>query len=439
METWTCNEGFRQYLILKNDFVDFDSFEMKMLTHYEGEGLLPHALRHQDGLTNICYETSGGIPLQQSLATRELDKKQLILLYSCVWKCYEELEEYLLVPDGILLSPDVIFYFPAKQTFGFCFSPEVKHSFREELLCLTEFCMKHTCHQEEAAVIFIYDMYHMLQKSSIEEKEIKKYILQAPEVKDERTVKEIQVTEPQEQGQESRTVQFSREETETDKNSLPFPFYIYGGLTILAGLLEALFAIRFLFVTHRESDLKLCIILCVVIGLLIYSLVRVRREVQMKREYRLANTGSEQVLTVEQSPRIAHEIPGEPVKIQKTELLQQSGESSETVVLGIPDHIDSALWELEEQRGTRTSIQLNRLPGVIGRKFSEVDYVISEDGVSRRHALLLLSEDVLYVEDLASTNGTYINGVRLRSGEPMPLADGDILAIGPCTYRVRKK
>ncbi len=51
-------------------------------------------------------------------------------------------------------------------------------------------------------------------------------------------------------------------------------------------------------------------------------------------------------------------------------------------------------------------------------------------GVSRQHALITKDETGYKVKDLSSTNGTWLNEVRLPSQEPYTLQSGDILRLG---------
>lgn len=53
---------------------------------------------------------------------------------------------------------------------------------------------------------------------------------------------------------------------------------------------------------------------------------------------------------------------------------------------------------------------------------------LSGDGVSRLHARLFRRDEATYVEDLGSTNGTFVNGTRV--GAPLALSDGDKIQIG---------
>ena len=67
---------------------------------------------------------------------------------------------------------------------------------------------------------------------------------------------------------------------------------------------------------------------------------------------------------------------------------------------------------------------------VVGRSSGDADYVVAEQSVSRRHALLRVSEGVMTIEDLNSFNGTAINGIKLRPGEARTLASGSRITLG---------
>jgi pSer/pThr/pTyr-binding forkhead associated (FHA) protein len=53
-----------------------------------------------------------------------------------------------------------------------------------------------------------------------------------------------------------------------------------------------------------------------------------------------------------------------------------------------------------------------------------------KNSVSRRHCRLYKNEAGYFVEDLASTNGTWLNGKRLVAKKPYPLRDKDHLLLG---------
>jgi len=63
---------------------------------------------------------------------------------------------------------------------------------------------------------------------------------------------------------------------------------------------------------------------------------------------------------------------------------------------------------------------------IIGRS-AELDMVLVEDMVSRKHAKIITDERSVTIEDLGSTNGTFVNGEKVRSCE---LKDGDRILVG---------
>jgi pSer/pThr/pTyr-binding forkhead associated (FHA) protein len=60
-----------------------------------------------------------------------------------------------------------------------------------------------------------------------------------------------------------------------------------------------------------------------------------------------------------------------------------------------------------------------------------------EAKVSRRHARIQVRDGRLLIEDLGSTNGTFVNrGPRLRPGQPRSLENGDEIIVGKTVLRV---
>lgn len=53
-----------------------------------------------------------------------------------------------------------------------------------------------------------------------------------------------------------------------------------------------------------------------------------------------------------------------------------------------------------------------------------------EGGVSRRHARIFAQGNQVFIEDLNSTNYTYVNQQKLMPGQPYPLKDGDEVRLG---------
>lgn len=71
-------------------------------------------------------------------------------------------------------------------------------------------------------------------------------------------------------------------------------------------------------------------------------------------------------------------------------------------------------------------------PAVIGR-VTGCAVVLADLNASRRHAHVFHSTQGFVVEDLGSTNGTLVNGMRLT--EPRYLYDGDVITIGSTHLR----
>ena len=70
--------------------------------------------------------------------------------------------------------------------------------------------------------------------------------------------------------------------------------------------------------------------------------------------------------------------------------------------------------------------------GVVLGRGDQVDIRLEDTFASARHARIVPQGSVLVLEDLGSTNGTYLNGEPLRG--PQPLHPGDRIRIGETEF-----
>ncbi len=106
-------------------------------------------------------------------------------------------------------------------------------------------------------------------------------------------------------------------------------------------------------------------------------------------------------------------------------LVQPAARASALVVLRSP--------VLEE--GER--IELNSLPLTVGRGSPNDVELHGDEFASAKHARVEPRRDGVWVEDIGSTNGTFVNGTRID--RPRRLAPGDVVRIGETDLRFEQQ
>ena len=76
---------------------------------------------------------------------------------------------------------------------------------------------------------------------------------------------------------------------------------------------------------------------------------------------------------------------------------------------------------------------LNSSQVTIGRGLRNDIAIASDEYASARHARFEPRQDGVWVQDLGSTNGTYLNGTRLE--QPRRLTPGDVIRVGETDLR----
>ena len=86
-----------------------------------------------------------------------------------------------------------------------------------------------------------------------------------------------------------------------------------------------------------------------------------------------------------------------------------------------------------KEDGQRKEFALDLGKTVIGRQ-EDCDLRIPLPEISRKHSLLIVTEDSVTLRDLGSANGTYVNNKKISEVE---LSPGDHIVIGPLVFTVQ--
>ncbi len=103
---------------------------------------------------------------------------------------------------------------------------------------------------------------------------------------------------------------------------------------------------------------------------------------------------------------------------------QQIYLSMRTGILSIQVKQEVTLGRVENNGGSTSFVDLST-------------FGAEQSGISREHAKLIVNDSgQIYIMDLGSTNGTYVNEEQLNPSISYPLDNGDVLRLGSCVAHV---
>lgn len=118
-------------------------------------------------------------------------------------------------------------------------------------------------------------------------------------------------------------------------------------------------------------------------------------------------------------------ILADDVKIDSDELTPSIKPKQGHLTVYLPSHNHSLNVKLKDEVVFGRGTGVEKPPDIDLTAFYGV-----QAGVSRRHALVKFAGETANIEDLGSSNGTWLNEIRLESGQTRPLRSGDIIRLG---------
>lgn len=100
----------------------------------------------------------------------------------------------------------------------------------------------------------------------------------------------------------------------------------------------------------------------------------------------------------------------------------------------LPTHYLQLVMEMPN--GTVTNLDINIVQSIIFGRAESCEVTIDDGSLSRQHFAIEVENDMLFIQNLSQTNGTYLNGVPLQSKRKLSL--GDEIIAGQEKFIVKK-
>lgn len=447
-------ENHKSYFVIKDQRLDEiqnergnEIYGMKMLCENPIEGLLPVSLHTFNGEKELYYDISSKQPLRILYEKKELSREDLKKLFTGMQTAIDSLEEYLLDMECLIIDPDYIYMNGADNTVFLLYYPFFEENFEKAVYDIADYILERVCNEDEQAVIYAYGFYRYVKEEKGDLKEALKKILENGDCEAERE-KWDQVLPPEGDGaadvgfylDEEDTVLYEKEKTEEIKNRDSAMVVSFFGVLALGGIAMILYSLwkyglpmQDLF-TVKEAAVGAGVFVIAVGGMGLFgisSYLHKKKKDTLREEQEKQGDVENDKKESENTYFMPYcEEDGGAERIGKEE---REESSRETVLLQENCYREQRIL-IGRVRGRKRQIDLSSFPFTIGKSRELADYILEDSSVSRLHARFTLREDVVYLTDLNSTNGTTKNGIRLEPNELVMLEADDEIAFGRVTF-----
>ncbi len=392
----------------------FNNYEYQMCAYNVLNSFLDFQQRSQNGISYLYYEVSGMQSLDIFVQAQKLKRTHIVILAKSIVKLCKELSEYALNIHSVNFQPKYIMITGGGEAVRFLYNFQQEETVGEAIEQFFECCIEHLDYRDELLMEQLYQVYERL----LEQKENFSLLTEMERIiktlEEEESVKEFVITvetAPTEDsaGKSSRVsdevISPESKVAQREHRNLRI------GLVVLL-----LLDLVLLFVWQPLNILK--IFFGISIGLILLGLnIHVYRQGKLNAKEVEENMDKQEYIE-------------EYEELAKICDMNNGG----TQIISIRE-TDKFLYNLQNEEPRY--IYIEEIGKLIGKDSQKVQVCIPHEGVSRVHALVVRKGKDYIVEDLNSTNGTWVNGNILEPRAPHVLKEGDKVRFADLEYIFR--
>ena len=442
MRTTYYKDTIRSYMIIECPAeAETRGYQYRMLEMNRIEGLLSCGIRHIDGVKYLYYDITGKQSLQALYEARKIPGTELFKLLKAVDAVSESLSGYLLDEQKLVLTADQIFYDLRTGSYWFTYYPG--SSERPELFRFLADSIDGTDKRAAAAAYRLCSLAggsrlalrEALREEASEEAGSRENYLdvfgpkdsaaerEAPGLQERRYEKEAEML------QEKRPEKGEPEEPEEKEKSGKWRFWVrILFIVLLSSGAGGLIAVQyFMYISQRERRLCIAGTILLLIAAVMLTAETILRSVKRRKQKEEEEKKRTPVYMKSDEAAISAST------ISESREAYMISDDNNTVRFSEQDTVGRLYGR---DRGNR--IDLRTLPVTIGKAQAYADVILDDPSVSRLHARIYRGEDgAVEIKDLGSTNGTFINGIRIPPNEKSTVQRGDEVKFGTLEYEYR--
>ena len=151
-------EGFATYLCVQAPEKGY-SFEQQMIEHNRQLMLLSVQKREEE----YYFEIQDKKEFLTLFRERSNEYTFVRTVLFGIVTCLEQLNDYLLKPDSVMLMPETVFL-DADGKVYLCYVPGYEGNIQQEFCSFMEYLMKYINHKEDNLVVLVYGIYHIVRE-----------------------------------------------------------------------------------------------------------------------------------------------------------------------------------------------------------------------------------------------------------------------------------
>ncbi len=455
-----------------------DSLQIEMLRNNGFQYLAECRFREVDnGMIMLCKLDNMSI-MSKNLQRGSVEVSEIMRFLTDLSACITEMKDYLLKPENLIIDANYILYDSREGHYRFILVPGEVRDFSQQLRGLMEELLAVMDHSDHEAVMFIYSFFsgNVLQDNFTPESFLSvmqgvqgKGLCERPESEyinmsgsntyDRKSSAGLLMTDGYqgdtgESKYAGRNHNYEEDECKNDKTNdggkiRNIGLYCVGGAIVSIGVIIA--------ITYGLSGLKIVMAVAVVyIAILVNRIMKTREEEKLEEDMRIYASATEPVNFIRDVENIYSTSKNRYADDDLKNIYLSNGgyedrdrgiysglaeENYETgVIMDTAFSVQEPAWKPITRLvpvdlsliGMEGQILLPEDKLVVGRTSEEVDYCLAVPGISRRHAEIIKKGSGYVINDLNSTNGTYVNSVRITS--PTWLCYGDIVSFATVDF-----